>query len=65
MYWNHMSDYFIKHFIVIKTNNEPDAKDAVLNDGAIHVLHLFVTKYMKSWIRKSVLSQKGDKKKNE
>ena len=37
-----MSDYFIKHFIVIKKNNEPDAKDAVLNVGTIQLLCFFL-----------------------
>lgn len=43
-----MSDCFIRPLTVMEKNNEPDAKDAVLNEGTIQLLRFLLSERKKN-----------------
>ena len=43
-----MSDCFIRPLTVMEKNNEPDAKDAVLNEGTVQLLRFFLSERKKN-----------------
>ena len=44
-----MSDCFIRPLIVMRKNNEPDAKDAVLNEEIIQLLRFLLSERKKKF----------------